>query len=226
MPSPPSMPPTVDCIIVSILRAASFTAARTKSCSISTSPDFTPSGSIRKLRSCLRPSIFAVTVPPPDEASTTVSCIFFCRVSYCAFAFDIKSCRLNPPIVALALLLVVNHRTNLRPEFFPHALHHGILFCPAAASAIGSLAGPRFCVWLRSSAGRDRCARDYLQLHRPPENSAGRSDCQPSGLGAQRHINYRCRSLDADDQLVPLYGPFASFEHRHQHALISVDKCL
>src|SRR5438034_253667 len=103
---------------------------------------------------------------------------FFCRVSYCALAFDIKSCRLNPPIVALPLLLVVNHRTNLRPEFFPHALHHGILFCPAAASAIGSLAGPRFCVWLRSYAGRDRCARDYLQLPRPTENFAGRSDCQ------------------------------------------------
>src|SRR5580658_1735938 len=92
------MPPTVDCIAPSTLRAASLTAARTKSCSISTSPDYTASGSICRLSSCLRPSILAVTVPPPDEASTTVSCIFFCRVSYCALAFDINSCKLSPPI--------------------------------------------------------------------------------------------------------------------------------
>src|SRR6266852_5925424 len=101
IPSPPSMPPTVDCIAPSTLRAASFTAASTRSWSISTSPDVTASGSMRRLSSCLRPSIFAVTVPPPDEASTTVSCIFFCRVSYCALAFDISSCRLNPPIKCL-----------------------------------------------------------------------------------------------------------------------------
>src|SRR5258708_18931144 len=95
------MPPTVDCIAPSIFRAASFTAASTRSCSISTSPDLIASGSIRRLSNCLRPSIFAVTVPPPDEASTTVSCIFFCKVSYCDLAFDINSCRLNPPIKPL-----------------------------------------------------------------------------------------------------------------------------
>src|ERR1700746_1049388 len=122
-------------------------AASTRSWSISTSPDLTASGSIRRLSSCLRPSIFAVTVPPPDEASTTVSCIFFCTESYCAFAFDIRSWRLNPPIKPqvskfqglqgprvkfrqvskpietshLPFFPVVDHGSYLGAEFFLHA---------------------------------------------------------------------------------------------------------
>src|ERR1700751_4976787 len=128
-------------------------AASTRSWSISTSPDLTASGSMRRLSSCLRPSIFAVTVPPPDEASTTVSCIFFCRESYCAFSLDISSWRLNPPIKPqvskfqgfkvsrvkfrqisetietshLPFLPVVDHRSYLGAEFFLHAAADGIL---------------------------------------------------------------------------------------------------
>src|SRR5271157_5802983 len=128
MPNPPSMPPTVDCICASTLRAASLIAASTRSCSISTSPDLTASGSMRRLSNCLRPSILTVTVPPPDVASTTVSCIFFCRASYCDFAFDISSCRLNPPIKnVLPLISVIDHGANLGAELLPHAADNRIL---------------------------------------------------------------------------------------------------
>src|ERR1700730_18628959 len=70
---------------------------------------------MRKLSNCLRPSIFAVTVPPPDEASTTVSCIFFCRVSYCDLAFDISSCRLNPPMSCLSLVCIAGCEECMGP---------------------------------------------------------------------------------------------------------------
>src|SRR5450631_4952970 len=52
----------LDCISLSTLRPASFSAAITRSCSISTSPAFTASGSILMASTCLRPSIFTVTV--------------------------------------------------------------------------------------------------------------------------------------------------------------------
>src|SRR5579872_459241 len=188
--NPPSMPPTVDCICESTLRAASLTAARTRSCSISTSPDFTASGSMRRLSNCFRPSIFAVTVPPPDEASTIVSCIFLCSASYCAFAFDIRSCRLNPPIspseasfnVAkfqgfqrctrkpelktlelsfLSFLSVIDHGSNLGPELFLHATHHGVLFRTAASAR--TRRKPRLVVLFLRCHIR---SRDYLQFHR------------------------------------------------------------
>src|SRR5262249_49283376 len=62
------------------------------------SPAGTASGSIFRLNNCLRPSILTLTVPPPEDASTTVSCIFFCRVSYCCLACDISCWRLKPPM--------------------------------------------------------------------------------------------------------------------------------
>src|SRR5712692_1467630 len=99
-PSPPSMPPIVDCMASSTFLPAPLIAAVTRSCSISRSPAFTASGSIFMLKTCLRPSILTVTLPPPEEPSTTVSSIFFCSTSYCRLACDINSCRLNPPIVA------------------------------------------------------------------------------------------------------------------------------
>src|SRR5208337_2479012 len=208
MPSPPSIPPTVDCIAPSTLRAASFTAAKIKSCSISTSPDFTASGSMRILSSCFRPSIFAVTVPPPDEASTTVSCIFFCRVSYCDFAFDISSCRLNPPIdprlpasgaglpeqpetgsrmpVFLPFLLIVDHGPNLGPEFLPQTLHHLVLLRPAPprrsrVHPARSRRRPHACAVPSFRRGHAGSGND-LQLHGSPQNTARRSYRQPSRL--------------------------------------------
>src|SRR2546423_15254753 len=120
------------------------------------SPAFTASGSIRRLSSCLRPSILAVTVPPPEVASTTVSCIFFCRLSYCDLALDISSCRLKFPMRLfrakdervrpfLFLLPIIDYGTNLGPELLAQAPHHGILFRPAAA-------GQRRAIRSRSSA--------------------------------------------------------------------------
>src|ERR1700678_3825319 len=116
---------------------------------------------MRRLSSCLRPSIFAVTVPPPEEASTIVSCIFFCRVSYCDFAFDINSCRLNPPMVALPLLLVIDYRANLGAEFLLQAPDDWVLLGAAAASRTRAIGLAAITLRLR---GRDSCAGNNSQL--------------------------------------------------------------
>src|SRR5579863_1988626 len=240
------MPPTVDCMAPSILRAASLTAARTRSCSISTSPAFTASGSMRRLSNCLRPSILAVTVPPPAEASTTVSCIFFCRFAYCACAFDISSCRLNPPIgirllapaiqlsecscnrkpeaALLPFLSVINHRPNFRAEFFAHALHYGILLSAAATSesvcAVSSRARRPTVALVCLSC--NRCAGNDFQLHCPAQNSAGRGDGQAPRFRTDRHVDDRLRCGNFDYQFVGLYAPLASFKHGDQDALVAV----
>jgi len=84
------MPPTVDFISSSTLRPASLTAASTRSCSISISPDLTTSGSMVMASNCFCPFMRTRTLPPPAEASITVACIFFCSDSYCSFACDIR----------------------------------------------------------------------------------------------------------------------------------------
>ena len=73
---PPNMPPRLDFIASSTFCEAALTAAMTRSCSISMSPDFTTSGSITTLSTCFWPFILTVTLPPPEEASTTICCIF------------------------------------------------------------------------------------------------------------------------------------------------------
>src|SRR6516162_1456680 len=135
------------------------------------SPDCTTVGSSLIPNRCLRPSIFTVTDPPPEELSTTVSCIFFCKASYWRLACDIKSWRLNPlinlypqilraeqrktPIRAgegsaslmsvrtvsltgvfslLCLCFVVNHRSDLSPEFVHHTADYWLLFGSAATA--------------------------------------------------------------------------------------------
>src|SRR5215469_10715606 len=82
-PKPPSIPPTVDCIASSTFCPAAFTAAVTRSWSISTSPVFTTSGSMWTASTCFLPFILTVTVPPPAEASTTVCCILSCNSWAC-----------------------------------------------------------------------------------------------------------------------------------------------
>src|SRR5713101_6770216 len=163
-PMLPSIPPMVDCMASSTLWPAPLIAAAIRSCSISRSPDFTASGSILIPNTCLRPSILTVTVPPPEEPSTTVSSIFFCSVSYCRLACDINSCRLNPPIryvpdflsgvsystafsskenprgycgFSLAFSFVIDNGANLGAEFFPHAVDYGILLGPAPPASVG-----------------------------------------------------------------------------------------
>src|SRR5258708_3695106 len=101
---------------------------------------------------CLRPSILTVTVPPPEEASTTVCSIFFCSVSYCCLACDMISCKLKPDIENLLtaetpgnkfnffsfslrlggsnllFLPIVDHGADFGAELFLHALHDRIMF--------------------------------------------------------------------------------------------------
>src|SRR5258708_11521782 len=100
-PRPPSIPPTLACMAWSTFRPASFTAAVTRSCSISTSPDFTASGSILVSKTCFCPFILTVTAPPPDVASTTVCFSFSCSASACFCACCNMSCNWRaskPPI--------------------------------------------------------------------------------------------------------------------------------
>src|SRR5258705_10699 len=96
-----SIPLIPDFIVSSTLRPASFTAAATRSCSISRSSALTTSGSIFTPKIRLAPSILTTTLPPPAEPSTTVACIFFCMASYCCRATCIMPCRSNPPISPL-----------------------------------------------------------------------------------------------------------------------------
>src|ERR1039458_7795951 len=124
----------------------------TRSCSISTSPALTASGSILMASTCLRPSILTVTVPPPAEASTTVCSIFFCSTSYCCLACDISSCKLNPDIrkfvignlkvrgllnyklqianykLVSSFLPIIDHGADFRSEFVLQVLHDRVLF--------------------------------------------------------------------------------------------------
>src|SRR5215831_14428966 len=79
--SPPIMPPIVFDISSSALRCASLTAARIRSCNISTSSFETTSGSILIDCSCFAPLTTTVTMPPPAVASTRISAICFCRRS-------------------------------------------------------------------------------------------------------------------------------------------------
>src|SRR5262249_13520102 len=78
---PPIIPPIFCDICSSAFRCASLTAARIRSCSISTSSFETTSGSILIDCSCFAPLTTTVTMPPPEVASTFSSAICFCRRS-------------------------------------------------------------------------------------------------------------------------------------------------
>src|SRR5580704_1047591 len=214
----------VDCMASSTFRLAPLIAAVTRSCNISTSPLFTASGSIFILNTCLRPSILTTTVPPPEVPSTTVSSIFFCSTSYCRFACDINSCKLNPPIAsfplklkllslrpASPLLFIIDNRSDLRSKLLLHAADNRILFRPAAPSAVGRRTARR--------RARRSVTRDHLQLKRASSNSTGRRDGQPSGIGSERHVDHGRRRCHFDHQLVSLDPPFSAFQHRNQHLM-------
>src|SRR6478752_3651535 len=210
----------VDCMASSTFRPAPLMAAVIRSCSISRSPDFTASGSILMFNTCLLPSIFTVTVPPPAEPSTTVSCIFFCRVSYCCLACDISSCRLNPPMSSvpgflgalreLALVLVVNNRANLRPELFLHAPHHRVLLGAATAAAIARCGTRRR---LHPSARR------HAHLHGTSQRSAGSGGHQPLRIRSQRHLNHRRRRCHLDHYVAAFHLPLTGFKQVGQNTL-------
>src|SRR5215204_569559 len=119
-----SMPPSLDFMASSILRPASLTAATMRSCSISTSPSLTASGSILMDSTSLVPRIWTVTTPPPAVASTTISSISFCIFSCICCACFIICCRFMPPGNFIALDL-----TRCGSEFVPAS------YPPPAANA-------------------------------------------------------------------------------------------
>src|SRR5580765_1460553 len=101
------------------------------------SPACTASGLIFRLSSCLRPSILTWTVPPPAVASTTVSCIFFCRFSYCCLACDISDWRLNPPMArSLLFVALVDDGSNLSAKFLLQPLYDRVLLRSRAAQPL------------------------------------------------------------------------------------------
>src|SRR5690606_36349240 len=81
IPRPPIMPCIWLASASSTLRCASLMAATIRSWSISTSSFDTTSGSMVSERRLLWPLTATVTMPPPDEASTVISAICFCRRS-------------------------------------------------------------------------------------------------------------------------------------------------
>src|SRR5215469_5839532 len=195
-------------------------AAVIRSCSISTSPDFTASGSILRLSNCLRPSILTVTVPPPDEASTTISCIFLCSVSYCCLACDISCWRLNPPIApSLLLVPLVDDGANLGAEFFLQAAHDGIVFGAPAAATIG-------CILAACRCGLCGAPGQNFEFCCFAQGAAGGCDDQALGVGAQRHVDNGGRGGDFDDDFVSFDGPFADFKHRDQHPVSGFGHCV
>src|SRR5271166_2200387 len=120
-PMPPSIPPRLDFRASSTLRDASLTAAITKSWIISISPDLTASGSMVTLSNCFCPLMRTVTLPPPDDASMVICCIFSCSFSACCRACANISCKLNPPIISPHLSRALSGRSpcESRRQIFP-----------------------------------------------------------------------------------------------------------
>src|SRR5271165_3854032 len=161
---PPSNPPILCWISSSTRLLASFIAASTISCSISTSP--ATSGSILTAETFFLPSIFTETIPPPADASTRISaissCILFC---ICCACFIICCMFPGSFMVSIRLFLQVSHGPYLRVrEEFLKPLHFRV-----GERALGDIvAGARH--RLRRS-GR---AESDLRLHSPAGDGLNR----------------------------------------------------
>src|SRR5215469_1159057 len=219
IPIPPSIPPIVDCTASSTFLPAPLMAAVMRSSSISMSPDLIASGSILMLNTCLRPSIFTVTLPPPAELSTTVSCIFFCSTSYCRLACDINSCRLNPLIRTSSKTglnsfpFVIDYGTDFRAKFFHHPFHHWFLLGASAAASIRR--GRRF-----PGVRRGRRTGKYLQPYGSAQNAAGRGNDQALAFVAGVHIDQGCGRRHLDGELISGDTPLARIQHGRQHGKV------
>src|SRR6476659_2936618 len=177
------------------------------------SPACTASGLIFRLSSCLRPSILTWTVPPPAVASTTVSCIFFCRFSYCCLACDISDWRLNPPMArSLLFVALIDDGSNLSAKFFLQPFHDRVLLGARTSSTIARCAGAR-CNRLRRSTGK------HFQFRRLAQRAASGCDCEALRIGAQRHVDHRRRGRDFHRDLTAFDRPLAGLEHRDEHAM-------
>src|ERR1700730_4441119 len=110
-----------------------------------------------------------------------------------------------------SFLLVIDNRSDLRAEFFFHALDDWFLFGASTPAAISVRRRSR-----RSGLGgwgSNICARNNLQFHGAAENSAGSQDNHSLGVKADRHFDQRRRTRNADDQLVAFNLPLPGFEH-------------
>src|SRR5260370_26608764 len=161
---PPNMPLIFCLVSSSTFFTASLQAATTISCSISTSP--ATSGSILTARTFLWPSIFTVTIPPPEDASTRISATSCCMRSCICFACFIMFCML--PGNFMSLLLQIADRANLAAEYLLKFFHFRIGQRPGRSLALGRLA---------SDGGRRRrgaLSRGDRDLHRPAKNAPNR----------------------------------------------------
>src|SRR5664279_500156 len=226
---PPNMPPRLDFIASSTLRTASLTAAITRSCSISMSPDFTTSGSITTPKTCFCPFILTVTLPPPDEASTVICCIFSCSFSACSRACASISCKLNPPMnaptfagrnraVRLVAFLMIDHRTNFGAKLFLHTLHNWIGHgATARASPVRRTSRRRCCL------GRElRPPAHHLELQWLARGFEKGFLHDAFGSFAERHINHDLRHGDLHGDFVASHAPLARHEVVRQHLLASI----
>src|SRR5664279_4305991 len=229
---PPNMPPRLDFIASSTLRTASLTAAITRSCSISMSPDFTTSGSITTPKTCFCPFILTVTLPPPDEASTVICCIFSCSFSACCRACASMSCKLNPSMksptfagcnraVRLAPFLMIDHGTNFGAKLFLHALHDGIGHgATARARAIRGASRRRCCL------GRElRPSAHHLELQRLARCLEKRFLHNALGAFAESNIHHDLRHSHLHGDFVTTHAPLTRLEIVCQHLLTRVFQC-
>src|SRR5260370_22763104 len=157
---PPNMPLIFCLVSSSTFFTASLQAATTMSCNISTSP--ATSGSILTARTFLWPSIFTVTIPPPEDASTRISATSCCMRSCICCACFIMFCML--PGNFTSLLLQIADRANLAAEYLLKFFHFRIGQRPRRRLALGSLA---------SDGGLHRrgpLSRGDRDLHRTAKN--------------------------------------------------------
>src|SRR5690348_8012639 len=146
-PSPERLPVmSLSCLesSSSTRRDASFTAASTKSCSISWSLPAKTSGSIFTSVSCFCPFIFTLTIPPPAVASTRISPRRCSRFSCICHNCAIICCR---ALTSISILAPPLHIRNRSAESLQHRAHDGIFLESRAqlrSSRRGAPAGIQF----------------------------------------------------------------------------------
>src|SRR5262249_52008076 len=94
MPRPPVSLPISSAVIFCAARMPSFTAATTRSCSISRSRPSSSDGSMRTWTTSSLPFTVAVTIPPPALASTVRPASSCCTLV--SFSWSCCACRKRP----------------------------------------------------------------------------------------------------------------------------------
>src|SRR5207249_1058230 len=160
---PPVRPPIFSCTASSTLRAASLTAAVTRSWSISTSSLLTTSGSIFRLLRFFCPSITTFTMPPPEVASISRAWISFWMRSWACWSCFMSCFGLPKGFMACSPALRPPCRRTGRAPPAPPAP------APLLPSAGASSPPPAATLPPRARARR-----------RPAPSAAGRPPCRPA----------------------------------------------